>query len=391
MGLVRRFAGTLALGLLLTTPVLGQTLGARGGVSPIQGKGRFSLVVENDLFFKRVPTDRFYTNGIYLHSEWSSPWLRLFAVRLAVPPFRAAKDRSYIGAGLSHELHTPDTINPCGARYRDPLATAENPRQTPFGVCADAEADWRNNYAAHDKPFAAVWSLFLSAQSYFHGQRSQGPFTQYRLWARAEGGSFGSSAGYGYEVQKNWHGFFNDAFVDSDSQAASTPVGWRLGPAKNDPLVQVSGGSDLSLYRLGGDVALYRLGAEIDGRARGLLGFPRNLFGLGATLRAGLLPQHSSEPVAAPGAYQPSSAYLEASLDTSAVLTDYTNGELGNYRRFLDEYALGLALKLLGVAVGASVHWQRILYRDPLRPYPSREPISDRYHRYGRVALEFTY
>jgi hypothetical protein len=68
-----------------------------------------------------------------------------------------------------------------------------------------------------------------------------------------------------------------------------------------------------------------------------------------------------------------------------------TQGDFDRYRHLADAYSLGLHLKLLGLGVAASLNWERILFVDPLGPYPSRQPIANVYHRYGRVALELGY
>jgi hypothetical protein len=98
-----------------------------------------------------------------------------------------------------------------------------------------------------------VWSIFLTAQRYVHRGVASGTLTQYRPWVRAELGGFGRDAAFGYEVQKNWHGFFNDAF-GAEGSLANTPTGWLLRDGADDsekwPLVQVSAGFDLNLARL---------------------------------------------------------------------------------------------------------------------------------------------
>ncbi len=386
----------VALGCFAETAA-GQALGVRGGVSPIQENGRFSIIAENDLFSFGVgtPTDRFYSNGIYLHSDWTSPLLDSATKWLAVGPFVPASHRSYVGLGLSHELHTPATINACASRYGDPLATPEAPGRVDPALCADAERDWAQNYADQDFPFSAVWSVFATAQRYFHRNATKGAFTQFRVWGRTDLGGYGRGAGLGYAVQKNWHGFFNDAFVKKGDTLATTPSGW-LAQGDDAPehlLVQVSAGADMSLLRWANGVISDHAfpGVELDGRVHARAITPRNQLGAGVTLRGGLLPEHASAPTRPPGVAQAWNLYLEASADATAVITDYTYGAIDEYRHFLDEYSLGAHLKIMGVGLGASLNFQRQLFIDPLEKYPSRERVTEPFHRYGRVAVEFTY
>ncbi len=367
-------------------------LGIRGGVSPLQAKGRFSIVVENDLFSFGVGdgTDRFYSNGIYLHSEWSSPLVDKLTRALIPPPFVAATDKAYAGLGLSHELHTPQTLTPCGAKFEDKLATSENPRDVPIEDCLEAERDWTDNYAERDRPFAAVWSLFLTMQRYFHSSAYQNALTQGRLWFRGDLGTYGAGAALGYEVQKHWHGFLNEALEADGEDLSSEPIGWVLpGQTQSHLLLQASAGVDLSLYRL--TLEDSRFGTELDARSRLLVGVPRNELGVGLALRGGLLPDHAKRAIAAPGELQTFQAYLELSSDPSLVVTDLTYGEFDRYRHFRDEYSVGLVVKPWGVRFSAHLSWQRILFKEPLKLYPSTSSISSNFHRYGRVGVEFTY
>lgn len=383
--------------MVLGKTASGQDLGEHGGVSPIEDNGRFSMVVENDLFTFGVgtPTDRFYTNGIYLHSDWSSPVLDRATKWVAMGPFVPALHRSYVGLGLSHELHTPATINPCASRYGDPLATPDSPGRVDPKLCAAADQDWAQHYAARDYPFVAVWSVFLTAQRYFHRNVASGPFTQFRVWGRADAGSYGRGAGFGYEVQKYWHGFFNEALVNKGDTLATTPSGW-LAQGSNAPeylLLQVSTGADFSLFRWAHGLIANHVfpGAELDGRVHAIAITPRDQVGAGLALRIGLLPEHASAPMRPPGVVQAWNLYLEGSADASAVIMDRTYGDFDRYRHFLDVYSLGVHLKVMGVAVGASLNWERILFIRPLEKYPSRAFVTDSLHRYGRVAIELTY
>ena len=400
--MLRRTLPVWLLSIAMTLPSLAaaQSLGGRGAVSAPADKGRFSIVLENDLFsFGPVTTDRFYTNGIFLHTEWSSPVVADLASELELGGFEASPDRGYIGFGLAHELHTPETLNPCGALFGDPLATGANPRGAPEQACRQAELTWKNDFAERDRPFAAVWSGFLAAQRAFHSLYDDGLLPQYRLWARADLGSFGPGAGKGYEVQKNWHGFFNDALLEEGSDPARTPVGWRISARGEGSalLWQLSAGSEVSLYRLVLGPVLDdadhwdRLGAEVALRTQVLVGAPRNLASAGLVLRALLLPRPFSDPVTPPGEYQSSHLYVEASADAAPVLTDMTYGDWSRYRHFRDNYSVGLHGKLMGLTLAADLTWQRILFEDPLAEFPSTRPIDDTYHRYGSVSLELTY
>jgi len=283
-----------------------QELGGRGGVPRNLGNGAFSLVAENDLFTfgSGTSTDRFYTNGIFIHSDWSSPVADRHSRWLALPPFVPADYRTYLGLGFSHELHTPETINACAARYGDPLATFENSRGVDPALCMEADDDWARRFAKRDRPFAAVWSGFITFQRYAHLRAPSGRLTQYRLWSRFDIGTYGRTAAYGYQVQKNWHGFFNDALVSDEP--ATIPSGWRVpnGRATSNPLIQASAGIDLNLFRFQ-KAYLSELvfpGVELDARARVLAIVPRNHLGAGFVFRAGLLPEHSSAPKERAGA-----------------------------------------------------------------------------------------
>jgi hypothetical protein len=165
---------------LLSSAAHAQELGVRGGVPHDLGNGSFSLVTENDLytFGAGTSTDRFYTNGIFLHSDWSSPVADRASRWLALRPFVPAELRTYLGLGLSHELHTPATINACAAVTGDPLATSEDPRGVDPVLCSEADEAWARDYARIDRPFAAVWSVFATLQRYAHRETASGLFTQ---------------------------------------------------------------------------------------------------------------------------------------------------------------------------------------------------------------------
>ncbi|HEV8246937.1 MAG TPA: lipid A-modifier LpxR family protein [Polyangiaceae bacterium] len=389
------YIAALALGALVSPSAAAQELGVRGGVSPIHEKGRFSIVAENDAFTFYLPgmTDRFYTNGVYLASEWSSPlvddWTRNVTFGELVP----SEHRAYFGFGFTHELHTPETINPCGAKYNDPLATSEEPRDVGYDNCKAAENDWREHYADEDQPFSALWSLFISAQRYFDAGRTHGAFSELRIWARVDLGQYGEDAARGYEVQKYWHGFFNQAVLGSKDEPAATPMGWKLGEPGTDAswLVQGSIGSDLNLYRETLGSIAWPLGFELVGRGHSRVGSARNDLGADVVVRLGLLPEHASLPLKEPGQYQASNLYIEGSAGGVAVLTDATQGAFDDYRHFLDGYSLGLHAKAMGAGLSLSLNWERIAFLHPLKPYPSHETIDETYHRYGRAALEFSY
>jgi hypothetical protein len=385
-------AWVVAVSVLLGTgSAVGQELGVRGGVSPIGAKGRFSIVSENDLYYFGFGpgTDRLYTNGIFLHSEWSSPWVDGATDWMRIGRLFPARDRAYIGLGLSHELHTPETLNPCGSYHGDPLATSDNPGT--YADCEDLEADWSERYAERDRPFAAVGSVFLTAQRYFATTSVNGPFTQARLWARLDVGSYGSSAVAGRQVQTAWHSFFNTALLKDGEAPAEVPKGWELSKQTSRALVQAALGTDLSLYRLTTPTVCGPFGVELDGRARLQLGVPRNTVGVGPAARVGCLPDHASMPLNRPGELQSVELYLEGSTGIAVVVTDLTYGDFDRYHHLRDEHSLGATLKLFGIAVEAQLDWQRIDFENPLKQYDSLEPLDARYHRYGRVALEFTY
>jgi hypothetical protein len=380
---------------LLTTSAHAQELGGRGGVPRDLGNGSFTLVNENDLFTltSGISTDRFYTNGIFLHSDWSSPVAERNSRWLALPPFEPADYRTYLGFGLSHELHTPATINACAARYGDPLATFENPREVDPALCLAADDDWARNFAKRDRPFAAVWSFFITFQRYAHLGAPSGLFTQYRVWSRFDLGSYGRTAAYGYEVQKNWHGFINDTVTKDEP--ATIPTGWRVpnGRATSDPLIQASAGLELNLIRFQQQYFsnLIFPGAELDWRARALILTPRNHLGTGFAFRAGLLPEHSSAPKRKAELLQPWAFYFEATADATIVITDLTYGGFADYRHVQDSYAAGFVFKLLGLQLSASLNWEALLYKNAYELYPSTARVDDRFHRYGRIAAQLTY
>jgi hypothetical protein len=386
---------------LFSTPVSATDLGVSGGVTPLRSKGRFSFVVENDLFSFGLGsgTDRFYSNGIYLNSDWSSPWLERAIKPKCDSPiafgFMVAKNRSYFGLGLSHELHTPQTLNPCGEHFNNQEVTSESPLGRDPAVCVEKELDWAKNYAPRDRPFAAIGSIFFSAQVYYYRPttiaRGSQLLSQGRTWLRIDWGGYGSKAVFGYEVQKHFHGFINDILESDEGDLSSDPIGWKLSAErKSDVLLQAAVGVDLSLYRWTLD-GLTDVGAEIEGSTQLKAGIPRNIFGLGTAVRVGLLPQHVRVRVAGPGDVQSVQAFVEASADGSLVATDETYGARGRYRPWQDEYAVGLSIGGLGVAASAHLRWQRMLFIDPLRGYPSTNKIVDDMHRYGRVAISFTY
>jgi hypothetical protein len=380
---------------LLTRSAHAQDLGARGGVPRDLSNGSFSLVTENDLytFATSRESDRFYTNGIFLHSSWSSPVAERHTRGLALPPFEPADYRTYFGFGLSHELHTPATINACAARYDDPLATVDDPRAVDPTACAEADAHWAREFAKRDRPFAAVWSAFFTFQRHAHLGAPSGLFTQYRLWSRFDLGTYGRTAGFGYEVQKNWHGFINDAIAGEDP--ATIPTGWRVpnGRATSSPLVQASSGIDLNIIRIQ-EAYLSDLifpGVELDTRARALLLVPRNHLAIGFAFRAGLLPEHSSAPKRKPDLIQPWALYVETTADAALIITDLTYGGFADYRHIQDTYAAGLVFKLFGLQLSASLTWEALLYKNALELYPSTARVTDRFHRYGRIAAQLTY
>ncbi len=374
-------------------PAAAQELGVRGGVSPLGEQGRLAIVSENDLFYFGVGegTDRLYTNGIYLHSEWISPWVESLTDRLGVGWLFPARDRAYIGVGLTHELHTPETLNPCGSYYGDPLVTSEDPGARSRRECLLIEARWQDYYAERDRPFAAVGSVFFTAQRYLAAAATRGPFTQARLWARVDFGAWGSAAVAGYEVQKNWHGFFNDALLAADSAPAEQPIGWKLAEQRSRALVQGALGTDVSLFRSTTSVWSRPLGFEVEGRASVRAGTPRNTLSAGPAVRLGLLPDHASTPLRTTDELQSVEIYLEGWTGATAVVTDATYGAFDRYRHFRDEHGAAVVLKVLGTAVSAQLHAQRILFEHPLKQYPSLQPLDAKYHRYGRVALELTY
>jgi hypothetical protein len=369
-------------------------LGVRGGVSPIESKGRFAAAVENDLFSFGVGpgTDRFYTNGIYLHSEWSSPLLDDRTAWLGLAGFVPAQDRAYLGFGLAHELHTPQTLNPCGAVVDDPEVTSYSLNGADPQICLDAERDWGENYRSRDVRFTAVWALFLSIQRYFHNQHTQGALSQYRVWSRFDLGTHGRGAAHGFEVQKHWHGFFNEALEKEGEDLSVAPAGWRIpDEGKVFLLTQLSAGTDLSLYRSTRPSYVGPLGYEVFGLGHFRLGLPRNQAGVGLRLLAGILPEHASMPLSLPGQYQRSSLVVQASARATGVASDPTHGAKDQRAYFTDDYSLGLRGKLVGVAVSATLNWQRNLFLRPLALYPSNDTIDTRYHRYGRVSLELSY
>jgi hypothetical protein len=237
--------------------------------------------------------------------------------------------------------------------------------------------------------------VFLTAQRYFHREVENGALSQFRVWGRSDVGGWGRGAGLGYAVQKNWHGFFNDAFVKEGDSLATTPTGWLAqGPnAPANTLVQVSAGGDLSLFRWAPGLIDHRIfpGVELESRVHAIAITPRNQLGAGLTLRAGLIPEHSREPMRPPGKLQVWTLYVEGSADASAVLTDATYGDFDRYRHFLDEYTIAGHLKVMGVELVASLNWERQLFIGALEKYPSNELVTDPYHRYGHVAALFTF
>lgn len=243
------------------------------------------------------------------------------------------------------------------------------------------------------RPFAAVWSVFATAQRYAHRQTAHGLFTQYRLWGRLDLGTYGRTAAYGYEVQKNWHGFINDTVAGEDP--STTPTGWRVpsGRATSNPLVQASAGIELNLFRLQQPYLdnLIFLGVEVDARARALLLVPRNHLAAGYVLRAGFLPEHSSAPKRMAELLQPWALYFEASAEGAVVITDLTYGSFGDYRHGQDTYTLGVTFKVLGLNASASLVWERLLYGNALELFPSMERVTDELHRYGRISAQLTY
>lgn len=304
-----------------------------------------------------------------------------------------AEYRTYLGLGFSHELHTPETINPCAARYGDPLATFENSRDVDPALCMQADDEWARRFAKRDRPFAAVWSGFITFQRYAHLRAPSGRLTQYRIWSRFDVGTYGRTAAFGYQVQKNWHGFVNDTLASDEP--ATIPSGWRIpnGRATSNPLIQASAGIDLNLFRIQKAYLseLVLPGFELDARARVLAITPRNHAGMGFVFRAGLLPDHSSTAKRKAELLQPSALYLETSADATFVITDLTYGGFADYRHFQGTYAAGLVCRLLGIQFSASLTWESLLYRKALQLYPSTERNDERFHRYGRLAVQLTY
>lgn len=379
----------VAFALTIAVAAPAEELGTRGGTEPLTDRARVALAMENDLFTLGAwpTTDRFYTSGVHLAVEWSSPALERATRGLSREPFAPA-ELAHLGVGLSHELHTPDTLNPCQARYGDALT--ELPPGVRRSLCDAAERDWAENYARRDHPFFALWSVFLTAQRHYHRRVGRGALTQYRPWARVDLGAYGRGSGFGYELQKGWHSVFGDLLSSDGKAAAVDPTGW-LSEGEGAPsslLVQGSAGADLNLYRWASEAAGGRLapGAEVDARVSVLAGVPRDRASVGVTARAGLLPAHSSRAPSPSGTGR-LAAYAQASADVSAVAVDLTYGASDRYRHFPDEYAAGLHVKLVRVDVSASLHWQRLRFVHALQEYPSRERVGDAMHRYGRVAV----
>ncbi len=392
MAMRRGLAG--AMGLLVIglhcVPGAAQDMDLRRGVPPIQSKGRFTIVTDNDLFYPVDPTDRFYSNGLFLHAEWLVPALDRATRSLVFPGSDPAPNRAYLGMGVAHELNTPTTLNPCGTQVGDPLTTSENPIVATHEECLRWEDEWAKNYAPDDRPFAAVAAFFVTAQRYFvaHNER-QLWLSQGRFWARIDMGKWGSRGALGYEVQKHWHGFFNEFSKDP----ARDPIGWKLTPERQHVLREFSYGMDVSLVRAATSVSWWfcpAFGSELDLRTHLRFGDPRDDLGAGLTARAGCLPQHAREEVIPPGKVKPVGVFVAASVDGSAIATDRTYGDRDRYRHGLGSAELGVAVDLSGLRAGYFLDWERIAFENPLEDY-SYEVVPQKYHRFGRLTAEFVF
>ncbi len=404
----RGAAAFLAVAALTATPrgALAQYLGKAGGVTPVptEAAGRFQFAIENDAFV-RNGTDQLYTNGLFLHSQWRTttfhrPMTRF--VRNTLPGWRHIS--SYLGLGITHEIHTPQTLAPCHDLGLERGCDYES----------DGPESWYVQYAPEDRPFSALASMFVSGQSYWRMRNPHRPLN-WLQWGDAlvltgslGVGEFGRDAFLGGLIQENWHRLYNE----QNGTDVSVPVGWEkpVEGIRNHILMQVGAGVDWKALRLGaipkctqpqrcdGYVRSHPVGFDLDLLGRSRFGHPRNELGMGAIARFGLLPR-SGLPGEWPNDWpQPAEAFAHASILGTAVITDYTYGpDFDRYRHFKEDIAVGWGARIGGARAILAWHHERILFKDPLRSPRlvngelATSPIDQTYHRYLNLSIELLY